>query len=207
MSITTYAELKTAVANWLARADQTDRIPEFVALCEDRIAQDTRIRIRAMETSSDITINAQTEALPTGFLQLRRLYLNSDPIADLPFCAPGLFWTRYGVNESGSPEFFTIEGDDLVFAPTPTTAVTGKLLYYKRFTALSADNDTNWLLTNARGLYLYGTLLEAAIFRGDDADTLKFSTLYDDMADRLMRANQRDRFPRGAVVRSEVTTP
>ena len=34
MSISTYSELKTAVANFLARTDLTDQIPDFIQLAE-----------------------------------------------------------------------------------------------------------------------------------------------------------------------------
>ena len=34
MSITTYAELKSAIANWLLRDDLTSVIPDFIALAE-----------------------------------------------------------------------------------------------------------------------------------------------------------------------------
>ena len=37
MAIGTYAELQTAVANWLDRDDLTDRIPEFIALAEAKM--------------------------------------------------------------------------------------------------------------------------------------------------------------------------
>ena len=40
MAITTYAELKTAIANFLARSDLTDRIPEFIALAEARMSRE-----------------------------------------------------------------------------------------------------------------------------------------------------------------------
>ncbi len=76
MSVDNYGELKTAIANWAERDDLTSRIPEFIALAEDRIALD--LRVRPMETSADITISAQTAALPTGFLGVRRLVLDDD---------------------------------------------------------------------------------------------------------------------------------
>jgi len=50
MAISTFAELKTAAANWLDRSDLTDRIPEFIALAEARFNR--ILRIRAMETVS-----------------------------------------------------------------------------------------------------------------------------------------------------------
>ncbi len=44
MSISTYAELQTAVGNWLNRADLTARIPEFIELFEARVKRDLRVR-------------------------------------------------------------------------------------------------------------------------------------------------------------------
>ncbi len=59
MSISNFGELKTSVQNWLGgRSDQTSRIPEWIKLAEDRIAQD--LRIRAMEASADMLWKATT---------------------------------------------------------------------------------------------------------------------------------------------------
>ena len=44
MSITNYTELKTAVANFLARSDLTDRIPEFISLAEGRLSRELESR-------------------------------------------------------------------------------------------------------------------------------------------------------------------
>src|ERR1044071_1053735 len=101
MAIATYADLKAAVATYLARSDLTSRIPEFIAAAERRIAYGDRsmpampiepLRIRAMETSADVTINAQTAALPTRYLQSRRFYLSSSPIQELGYVVPDVFW-------------------------------------------------------------------------------------------------------------------
>ena len=48
MAISTYAELKTSIANWLDREDLTDIIPDFIALAETRHKRD--FKIRRMET-------------------------------------------------------------------------------------------------------------------------------------------------------------
>jgi hypothetical protein len=157
VAISTFAELKIAVENWLGRQELTNRIPEFIALAEDRIA--LKLRVRAMEASADLTINAQRVAEPTGFLEQIRLYRSSDDQKGLDFFAPSVFWGRNAVNETGTPRIYTVEGQEFVFAPSPDTTSTGKILYYKRFTSLSVAGDTNWILSNARGLYLYGALL------------------------------------------------
>lgn len=196
MSIARHDELKLAIARWLGREELTARIPEFIALCEDRIALD--LRVRAMETSADLTINAQRVSEPTGFLEQIRLYRDSSDQKGLEYFDTPVFWTRGFVNESGTPIAYTIEGQEFVFAPNPSSTHTGKILYYKRFTALSADSDTNWALTNLRGLYLYGALLEAYTFLEDDAGQLKYASLFEDIVERANQASRRGRFPRGA---------
>ena len=202
MSITNYSELKSAIANWLDQSDLTSRIPEFIKLAEDRIAQ--TLRIRAMEASADVTVSAQTAALPTSFLAQRRLYLSHDR-KRLDYFPPEDFWDRYGASETGAPAIYTIEGDNYVFGPAPDTSYTAKSLYYKRLTALSGDTDTNWIFTNAVGLLLYGSLLEACLFLEDEAGTLKYSTLFDDLAERVKSMDKMDRFPAGSLVmRSDV---
>ena len=194
MTINTYATLKTAVANWLGgRSDLTSRIPEFIELAEDRIAHD--LRVRAMETSADVTISARTASLPTSFLQMRRLYLNVTDVPALEYVSPDNYWKKWGSATSGQPQIYTIEGENLVFAPTPDSTYTGKALYYKRFTALSSDSDDNWILTNARGLYLYGALLEAAPFIRNDPRLAIWSSMFDNTLDRVMAADMRDRHP------------
>ena len=197
MSITTYAELKTAVASWLQRSDLTSRIPEFIAMAEDRIGLD--LRVRAMETNSDITISAQTAALPTGFVRQRRIYINTDN-RSLDFYPSADFWIRAGSNEIGEPSIYTVEGDNFVFGPYPSSgSYTAKVLYYKKFDALSSDSDTNWLLTNARGLLLYGALVEASPYLEDDSRTMTWAALYEDLLERVMKADRRDRYPDGAL--------
>lgn len=205
MAITNYGELKVAVANWLQKEDLLQRIPEFIALAEDRIAQDERIRIRAMETSAQLTVNAQLVALPAGYLEARRFYLEGSPKKRLELLAPEDFWIRNLANQTSTPKFFTIEGENLVFGPAPDTTYTGEFLYFQRFTALSADADTNWLLTNARGLLLYGALLEAALLAPDDPRTQEWALAYDNEARRVRGANRRDRYSGAPLVtRSDV---
>jgi len=203
MSITNYGELKSAVASWLERDDLTSRIPEFIAMAEDRIGLD--LRIRPMETSVDVTISAQTASLPTGFLGARRFVLDNDA-ARIEYLSPQQFWKRGMARDTGIPKAYTIEGDNLVFAPYPSSgSYTGKLYYWQKFTALSGDADTNWLFTNARGILLYASLLEAAMYLEDDEAAARWGRLYEDIKGRVNVSDSQDRFPVGATMRSEVS--
>ena len=216
MAISTYADLKTAVQNWLNRSNLTDRIPEFIALAETRIHYGSKerpfesepLRIRAMETSVYTTINAQRIELPEGFLQARRLFLNSSPIKKLDMVSTDNFWETWVSSTSGTPTQFCIEGEELVFGPTPDTSYTGELLYYKSFTPLSAGTDTNWLLTNAPGAYLHGALIEAHTFTRNDTQAQLAFNKFMGVIDGLNFADKNDRWTGSPwVIRTDTGNP
>ena len=77
MAIGTYAELQTAVANWLDRGDPTDRIVEFIDLAEARMNRNLRLRL--METTATGTLTAGTREydLPTDYIQAREFHLTT----------------------------------------------------------------------------------------------------------------------------------
>ena len=201
MSITTYGQLKTAVATWLNRSNLTDRIPEFIALAETRIHygsmeqpyQSEPLRIRAMENSVSTTIDAQTTQLPTGFLQARRFYLNTDPIRKMDLVSTDNFWATFISTTTGEPRQFCIEGENIVVGPSPDGSYTGRLLYYKAFTSLSDNSDTNWLLTNASGAYLYGALIEAHKFTRNQAEAQNAYNSFMGVINGLNFADKNDR--------------
>ncbi len=197
MAISTYGELKTAIANWLADDNLTARIPEFIVLGEAEIFGDTRTRTRLLETTTDITISAQEVALPTRFIGVRRFYLNTDPTRKLRYLTPDNFWNRFISSTTGTPDFYTIEGENFNFEPTPDGTYTGKLLYWQKPAAFSADSDTNTFFTTNPDLYLYASLVAAAPFLGDDPRLMTWTTLYDHAADRIKKADRVDRFPKG----------
>lgn len=207
MTIATYSDLKTAIQNHYARSDSTftNRLDDFIDLAEDRIHYgdlgrypSEPLRVLGIETTGDLTINAQSVAQPTGFLSARRLYLNTDPKADLEFLPPDRFWATDVAADSGSgkPICFTIEGSNFVFGPTPDATYTGKLLYHKKLDALSDSSTTNWLLTNSPGTYLYACLLEAALWDMDYERAEAFAVAFSGRMNALMRQDRRQRIPR-----------
>ena len=169
MAISTFAELKTATANWLDRSDLTDRIPEFIALAEARFNRN--LRIRDMETvSTAISTAAGTReySLPTGFVQMKEFHLTTDPLTPLAYITPEMMSRIWAGSTKDKPEVFTIIADKVRLGPNPDAVYTTSMLYYKTFTALSASNTTSEMLTNNPDVYLYGTLLEAEPFIMND---------------------------------------
>lgn len=171
MSISTFGELKSAVALWLNRPDLTAYIPDFVRLAEQRINyggaephQTQPLRIPAMQTRATGTITASAIAFPTRFLEPIRIAGSSGGVKwSLQYVAP----ERYSEhsNSSGVPTVYTVMNNSIL--TSGTGAASYILDYYQAFANLSADADTNWLLTNAPGVYLYGTLIESSPFLKD----------------------------------------
>ena len=86
MALNTYSGLQASIANFLARSDLGTEIIDFIALAESEINRE--LRIRPMETTISFTIDAETEALPTGFLGVRSFFINGTKKQPLQFITP-----------------------------------------------------------------------------------------------------------------------
>ena len=166
MALNTYTSLKASIANWLNRSDLTAEIQDdFIKLTEADL--NSKLRVRSMIAQTDITINAETAALPTDFLQIRNFYiLSGQTKTPLVYTTPASMDTTSGTSTTGLPTTFTILGDTLRFSPKPDGTYTAVMNYYKKFSALSSTNATNYILENHPAIYLYGSLFHAANFLG-----------------------------------------
>ena len=166
MALTTYTTLKASIANWLNRSDLTDEIADdFIKLTEADF--NSKLRIRKMVAQTSFTIDSETEALPTGFLQVRDIYiLNGNTKVPLTYTTPSQMDSTVGTSTTGLPNSFTILGDTFRFSPKPDATYTAFINYYKSFDALSDTTTTNYILTTHPAIYLYGSLFHAANFLG-----------------------------------------
>ena len=166
MALTNYTELKASLANWLNRSDLTTEIADdFIKLAEADF--NSKLRVRAMIAQVSITVDAETEALPTDFLQARDFYtLSGQTKTPLVYSTPASMDTTSGTSTTGKPTSFTILGDTLRFSPKPDATYTAVMNYFKKFPALSSTNATNYILASHPAIYLYGALFHAANFLG-----------------------------------------
>mgnify|MGYP005988376565 FL=1 len=166
MALTNYTTLKTSIANWLNRSDLTDEIADdFIKLTEADF--NSKLRVRKMVAQTSFTIDTETEALPTGFLQVRDIYiLNGNTKVPLTYTTPSQMDSTVGTSTTGLPNSYTILGDTFRFSPKPDASYTAFINYYKSFDALSDTNTTNYILTTHPAIYLYGSLFHAANFLG-----------------------------------------
>ena len=187
MAITTYAELKTAISNWL------DRIPEFIQLAEARHRRD--FKIRRMETRVTANTIADTEyySLPDNFTAMRNIQLNTDPKTPLEYLTPEQMDRVRGGSTTGKPKAYSIIGNNFQLRPIPDGIYEIEMLYFKYFTALSDSNTTNDMLTFHPDLYLYGSLVEAEPYLQNDKRIQTWAGFYDRAKNDLITTNERDR--------------
>src|SRR5512139_474459 len=177
MSINTYATLVSAATEWLARDQDTTlvaRIPDFITLAEAKLNR--LLNHPGMETTATSTVDLgggspEIIALPTDFQTMRSVRLAR--VAGKPrllFVAKAhLDDYRFILNNaSAQPVYYTIFGTNIEMAPTPVLAHTVGVSYRRTIPALTVSNTTNWLLTLAPDLYLYGMLLEASPYLKND---------------------------------------
>jgi hypothetical protein len=168
MAISTYNELKTAVANWLDRDDLTDRIPEFIALAEARMNRVLRLRMMESKYTASTVASQRNYALPTGYIQMRNFQINTSPVTPLQYVSPEIYDRLWGGSTGGTPQFYTIITNEIQLGPIPGSVLTLEMLFYKKITALSGTNTTEQMLTDNPDIYLYGALLEAEPFIMND---------------------------------------
>ena len=166
MALTNYTTLKTSIANWLNRSDLTDEIADdFIKLTEADF--NSKLRVRKMIAQTSFTVDTETEALPTGFLQVRDIYiLSGNTKYPLTYQTPSQMDSTVGTSTTGRPSSYTILGDTFRFSPKPDDSYTAYINYYKSFDALSDTNTTNYILSTHPAIYLYGSLFHAANFLG-----------------------------------------
>jgi len=196
MALDNYSNLKTSIANFLARDDLTTEIDDFIDLTEADFNR--RLRVRNMETvDTSFTVDSETESLPTGFLQVRSFFINTGGGKEpLTLLTPHHQYSTAGGSQSGIPRAYSIEGTSFRFSPAPDTAYTANLVFYKAFDSLSDSTATNEMLTNHPDVYLYGALYFASTFiRGMDQVTVgQFKAQYESALQQVEMADEKDKY-------------
>ncbi len=198
MALNTYATLKTAMASWLDRTDLTSQLSDFVTLAEVDIRTD--VRVQAMEQYTSGTLSGDTLAHPTRYLEARRLTIGG---VNYRYVTPEVYAAAV---EAGSTQaIYTAIGQTFyILGAESGDAYT--LIYYAAFESMSADDDTNWLLTNYPNVYLFAACKQAGIYLSDDAKVNKYTALYQDAVGRLVSREKASAISGSALVMRSATS-
>lgn len=192
MTITTYATLKSAVADWLNREDLTSVIPSFIALAEADINR--VLRHYRMEKRSTALVDTQYSALPADWIETIRIQISGDPSRIELVSNAALADMRYSrADRAGKPTHYAHTAGGLELFPTPDDEYTIEIVYFGSVPALSDVATTNWLLTAAPDVYLYGALTQSAPYLKDDQRAAVWAGLYQNAINSLNSASEQAR--------------
>lgn len=190
MPLATYTDLKASIADLLNRDDLTGAIPTFISLAEAKINRELRIAAMESISSGNLTVGGSL-ALPSGYVQLRRIVVNNNPLTQL---SPEQLRAKYESATRGEPRYYSIIGTTVHFGPIPDSTYSYELVIYSRFTALSSTNETNWLTANAPDLLLYGSLVEASPYVQEDARVPMWQAMFARVMDDVKTEDRNARY-------------
>lgn len=174
-TITNYATLQSAIADYLNRADLTAQIQTFIQFCEADL--NTRLRSREMIVNATATSDGQFVALPPDWLEAINMMIVGGQ-SPLRYITPDEADTIIKAQTYTSTRFYSMTTGVIELVPPAVDDITIDMVYYGKIPALSDANTTNWLLTKAPDVYLYGALTHAAPFLMDDQRMPVFSQIY-----------------------------
>ena len=203
MALSTFTELKDAVADWLDRSDLTARIPDFITLAETRINRELRIRSMEVRSTMTTTAGSQYFNLPGGYIQMRNIQLNTNPVTPLEYITPEMMDRLYGSSTTGKPRAYTLIGDEIQLSPIPDSTYSLEMAFYEKFAPLGDGTGgsvvSNWLTSNAPDVLLYGSLLEAEPFIKNDERIGVWVNAYNSAVTKIQSADARDRHSGSAM--------
>ena len=193
-AIVDYASLKTAIGEWDA-VDLSADADAFIDLAEAYV--NLKLRCRQMETIASIAASSNTYALPSDYIEYKRVVEKASIRRQLKYITEDAVETLYPDRASGLSNHFTIIGSTIYTFPLSSTDI--ELTYYAKIPALSGSATTNWLILAHPNLYLHACLLYAAEWRKNDAQLTKESTFVQNYVDLMHAADNRGKFANAGV--------
>ena len=193
-AFTSYDNLKTNIADYLARSDLTEKIPMFVSLAEKRLNRDLRLRQMLQQSTYSLTSGYKVPT-PTDFLEMKDIHIDANPVVNLNFKTVSQFYRLGTSSSTGQPINYTLVSDNFVLAPRPVSGATINMTYYKIPKVLSDTNPSNEYLEVCPDLLLYASLVESAPFLMNDERLATWEALYTRGLTSITKSDEQSEFP------------
>jgi hypothetical protein len=197
MPFANFSELKAQIVDWAAGAANIEtKAADFIALFETRFNRD--MTLAQMQKSASITPGTTLGDfdIPTDLASIISVSVSvggeSYPLVPITQAYAAAVRPATGV----SPMYFYIAGTKGYVVPIGPGGVT--VNYYAKLTPLSVSNPTNWLLTEAPDVYLYGSLLQTIPYTQDEGLAAVWGAAYQAALESLGAADH-DRWSRAQM--------
>lgn len=167
MTIASYSDLQTAIANYAHRTGDTTfttNVPDFITQAESRMERDQLLRQMETEDALSTTQGNNYVALPSGFISPIAAWILLSTVRypielrlpeQLPYYAAQAY-----------PRLCAVDNTNLRFERPADQVYTVYLRYFKSFN-LSNSVTTNALLTSDPDIYVAACMCEAALWTQD----------------------------------------
>lgn len=191
MTIESYDDLQARMAKYLKRQDLNDLIPDFIMLAEEYF--NDAVYTRARRQTFLYTPTGYLLALPSDWERVIDVWYDG---RQLEFRGAGNNTAYSGAVNPSAFGIYQIVGNSLAFSAN-TASLGAKLQvdYYNSLEPLSDTNESNWLLEDSPGTYLYGSLTQAAIYMRDDTRLALWQSLRDQAIQSSVDADEKSKTP------------
>lgn len=204
MAISTYAELQTAVGNWLHEDTLTTIIPDFITIGEATLNR--KLRLRDMEATASVNTNTTTRyaTLPADFSEIIDLTIFDEGYPQVINNIPLAQINSYDQSQTCRPVAYAISSN-IIYSHISDQVYTATLRYYSKLDI--ATDTTNFLLTSYPDIYLYSALVAAAPYIHDDGRISTWATLLNTAIGEVNRLDGRNRSKSNLVIDAGLRQP
>ncbi len=185
MAISTYSELKTAIADWMARSDISGSAADFITLGEARLNR----LLDPVGTTALLTGVIGSAAIDISSLSVQEpqnVYIRSGEQEF--YLTPKALGTYSTSQIPGFPSIWSIEANTIVLDRELDEAYSFRFVYLGRF-ALSDLAPTNEFLTNNPDLYMAASIVWGSTYIKDLPQAAMWKQLLDEFTAEVAHEN------------------
>lgn len=164
MALTSYTELKAAIADFGNRTDLTTAIVDCITLAEARLYDLMILKNMEAEETLTLTTGVNYVALPSGFISPIALWLLVSSVR-IPLSPATPQELPYDTSNN-EPTYWAIDGANIRFDCPAADNYTAYLRCVKK-SNLSGSVTTNYLLERRPDIYLAASMVELARYTRD----------------------------------------
>ena len=196
MAISTYTELKSAIGDFLNRQDLDSVIPTFIALAEADINRSVRHWRMEERSNGQQSGGDQYMQIPADWVETIRMHVVGNGTSPINLASIATIADKRArkEDEAGVPTLYAHVRGEFELYPTPVEDTDIELVYYKKLDALGDAQASNWLLSEAPDVYLYGSLLHSAPYLADDARLAVWAQMYSAAVQNLIDSGEKAQF-------------
>jgi len=189
MALTNFTTIKLLVETYLDRigfTEITDNTEDFLLLAHKRIIRTVRAPWMETDVVPSVSTSTGEATLPTDYLDSKTLIFTDASETETSGLQRSPRYIVEAEQQKTAPcKFYDTNSSKLYVGPKPAASDTFILQYYKEPVALSSSNATNEISDEAPELYLYGALIEAAVFMKDAETTAMYKAEFEDAKSRV----------------------